>query len=461
MFRHDFQFELEKLVRENIMKTKLSHMIRENTDNVIERHQGDAAADSLNYASLPTRAPSAIQRFMEIDCVWNTESITNILWSYETQEIDTRIAESQRSADENSPTPGASRMKELRKEKIREPVLKRLKHLLAAKALRTVEHERGLVDASGVAPINSSTTKSLPMHKWPSTPFYDQKLKSMREARLRLEKSEYDAAKKQYRKKMESAQKGKGFYGKWEFKNKEEELVARIFIKTVDDQAVTANRVAIQAMDSKTPSVFQNIELLWVPDPLIVKLAIDPARLKALLEGKETQNVKSKQRPKREPSSPPSESSKKKPKLGASQEGKATDDDVEDEDEDKRISTRQKRKEQSAINESGEPSAKPKLVLKSTPKGKAGNSGDEEEWDRQFAGMKRKATPASQAPGAPSTRKRLKLIATPCQGGQGNAKVTYKNANKGFDEGVRGDDLAPGEVAENEVVREETSMALT
>lgn len=406
MFRNDFQFELEKLVREDIMKKKLSHMLREHVNAEIEHDPGDTAEAFIDYNNLPVGFPSVIQRFMDIDCTWNPEDITNILWNYETREMDTQIANLQQVVDKYSPTPGASRIKELRKEKTREPPPRRLKHMLAAKALRSIERKRGLVDANGIPPVEDTTTKSLPMQQWPSTPFYRDRLQSMRAARLKSEKADKD----QYLAKLTSAQNGKkGFYGKWKFKNEEEERVARIFMKSVEDREITADDVAVQAMDATGPSIFRNIQLVWAPNPLIVKLAVDPARLKALLEGLEVTSKKRKQQPEPEVPSGLQASSAKKQKLRASQNRSAGKEHGDNDGE--RPRKLKRRKEQSTAQDLGVSSArKPEIMpdIKPDVAGRLSIYDGNEDAELQVVVKKRKAT---SAPEIPSTVKRLKLNA--------------------------------------------------
>lgn len=443
------------------MKKKLSHMVREHIGDETQRDAGDAAEVFISYTSLPVGFPSVIQRFMDNDRTWNPENIINILWSYETQEMDTQIAKLQQVVDEISPIPGASRMKKIRKEKIREPALSQLKHLLAAKALRSVEHKRGLVDANGKMPIANSTIKSLPIHQWPSTPFYNDKLKKMRDTRLKLEKSEAKTARDQYMKSVDAQQKGTGFYGHWEFKNKEEEeLVACVFMKSVKNEEATADDVFLQVMDAASPSVFHNIQLVWVPDPLIVKPAINPARLKALQESFEKTSKKRKRQPAPGGSSAYPASSTKMQKLRSSQEQEASIDDGDDKENRPHKLTR--REERSTAEPFGEPPASNEMTLKATAVGTTSKSNYSEEPHVQIRGEKRKAAPALEGPRASSTAKRLKLIAprSSCSQDRGNSEDADEDVDeKQLTEKASMEETVQESGAQERTASEEASIA--
>jgi hypothetical protein len=93
---------------------------------------------------------SHIQQFLDIDGAWTPEQITRLLEKEETQRMDAQIVRCQKDVAVNPPQPGNSRKKEIRKEKVRGFAFRVLKPLLAARALRQLDHELNLVDEDGM-----------------------------------------------------------------------------------------------------------------------------------------------------------------------------------------------------------------------------------------------------------------------------------------------------------------------
>lgn len=247
----------------NYFQPVLANMVREQTRQELQRRDEGRRPDD---ATFNRDQLSCIKRFVEIELPFGPEAVTKMLRSETTAWMDTQIDKYQKAVDEYLPEPSNSRMKEIRKEKVRKPVLRELKHLLAARALRGVEHEQGLVHDDGQKPIVPDA--DLGIQYWEYSPFNTDKLKAMREARIRNEKREVSAARKMLRDKLESAQEGKAYYGNWGFKNEEEEAVAQVFLREANNEPVTANAVVIASLGlvEDGPSVQQNIDVIWIED---------------------------------------------------------------------------------------------------------------------------------------------------------------------------------------------------
>ena len=277
MFRNNFEPELARLVREQTTKDNIARAMQEFvSQQEDELDQAEGAIIALD--SLPKSTPSYIKRFIDIDRAWNSERIKTYLSYIITESLDDQIAKFQKIVDDNAPDSGACSRKERRRKREQELRLPELIDLLAARALRAVEHERGIVAPDEVQSMPGPEPKSLDIQHWPYTSFNTDRLKARREFRLKTEKAEAVAAKKEFNGKIRAELNGKRKKGHWEFKTEEDEVVARVFmrnIETIEEEAfarvymestkegaITADSVVAKVKGKKEPSVLQEIGIV-------------------------------------------------------------------------------------------------------------------------------------------------------------------------------------------------------
>ena len=252
MNRYDFEPVLARLVLE--------------TSSHVAKKQNGVPKTSSN--SLMSNTLSYIKRFINIDHAWTPDRITRLLENCQTQHMDVQIAKYQKDIDDNPPEPGASRKKEIGKEKVRDFALTALSPLLAARALRQLEHDLDLVEEDGIKYRQSDSYNSIDPQYPPDTPFHQDRLAEARKKRLKEEKLQATEAVNICLDRAVAAREGKKIEGgHWEFENVEEETLARTFMRRNREgqsTGVSANDVLNEQMDPASASVILEVRLKWI-----------------------------------------------------------------------------------------------------------------------------------------------------------------------------------------------------